>query len=72
MDIERIKNTLIRNGVNNLKEFGSTEVNTENIFTDFVYREFFKSMLNDNKGHSKEIDDAIDELLLKLDTTPVS
>ena len=44
-------------------EFGYPEANKENILTDMIYKEMFKNMLNDNKGHGKNIDEAINELL---------
>lgn len=43
-----MKNEIIENGVKNLKEFGYPNVNSENIFTDEIYRAFFKSMLKDS------------------------
>lgn len=56
-----LKKKLIEAGVRNLKEFGYPSVDKDNILTDEVYAEFFKSMLNDNKG--KGVDNEIDELL---------
>lgn len=38
---------LIEAGVHNLKQFGYPTVNTENILTDMIFKEFFKSMLKD-------------------------
>lgn len=66
MTNEKIKQKMLNAGVNNLKEFGYPEVNTENILTDMVYSAFFKSMLLENKGHGKQIDEVIDELLNSL------
>lgn len=64
MTNEQIKYHLLKAGVKNLKEFGYPDVDTENILTDIVYSEFFKGMLNENKGEStKQVDDVIDELL---------
>lgn len=63
MTNEEIKLTLLKAGVKNLKEFGYPEVNIENILTDIIYSGFFKSMLIDNKGNGKQIDEVIDELL---------
>jgi len=59
-----MKEKLIAAGVKNLREFGYPSCNKENILTDLVYKQFFASMLKDNKGNGKEIDKAIDELLL--------
>lgn len=61
-----IKKLLIRNGVNNLKYFGYKDVNEENIFSDFMYRDFFKRMLEDNLGHREDVDKVINELLNKI------
>ena len=64
MTNEQIKDHLLKAGVKNLKEFGYPDVDKENILTDIVYSEFFKGMLNDNKGKAtKQVDDVIDELL---------
>lgn len=61
-----IRTKLIKAGVSNLKEFGYTAVDEQNILTDAVYKQFFASMLKDNKGHGKSIDDAIDLLLKEV------
>ena len=66
MKKEKIKEHLIKAGVKNLKEFGYPDVDTKNILTDEVYKEFFKSMLDDNLGHQKMFDDVILELLESL------
>jgi hypothetical protein len=63
MTNEQVKEHLLKAGVKNLQQFGYPEVTTENILTDEVYKEFFKSMLNDNKGNGKQIDEVIDQLL---------
>lgn len=57
------RNKLLAAGVKNLKAFGYPSVSETNILTDPVYSAFFESMLNDNKGHSGGLDDAIDGLL---------
>jgi len=63
-----MKNKIIENGVKNLKEFGYPNVNSENIFTDEIYRVFFKSMLKDSMDMTtnKTILDALKELLSKI------
>jgi hypothetical protein len=66
MTKEKIKEHLIKAGVKNLKEFGYPDVDTKNILTDEVYKEFFKSMLHDNIEHQKMFDDVIVELLESL------
>jgi hypothetical protein len=58
-----MKDKLIEAGVRNLREFGYPHCTKDNITTDLIYKSFFVSMLKDNKGHSKEIDAAIDELI---------
>jgi hypothetical protein len=63
MTNEQIREHLLKAGVKNLKEFGYPEVTTETILTDIIYKEFFKSMLEDNKGNGKQIDEVIDQLL---------
>jgi hypothetical protein len=61
-----IRKHLLEGGVKNLKEFGYSEVNVENIMTDVVYREFFKSMLEENIGIRKDIDETINQLLTEI------
>jgi len=63
MTNEQIKQHLLNSGIRNLKEFGYPDCNTENILTDMVYKEFFKSMLNENLGVSTQVDDVINDLL---------
>ena len=63
-----MKNEIIENGVKNLKEFGYPNVNSENIFTDEIYRAFFKSMLKDSMDTTtnKTILNVLKELLSKI------
>jgi hypothetical protein len=61
-----IEENLIKAGVKNLKIFGYPKCNEENIFTDRIYSNLFKQMLEENKGKSKEIDEAIKNLLIEL------
>jgi hypothetical protein len=64
MENSKIKEHLLKAGVKNLKEFGYLDVTTENILTDEIYKEFFKSMLDDNLHKSTEqVDNIIFELL---------
>jgi hypothetical protein len=63
MTNEQIREHLIKAGVKNLKEFGYPEVTTETILTDEVYKEFFKSMLEENLGNGKQVDEVINQLL---------
>ena len=66
MTNEQIKEHLLKAGVKNLKEFGYSEVTTETILTDEVYKMFFKSMLKDNLGNGKQIDEVINQLLSEI------
>lgn len=69
MKKEQIKEHLLKAGVKNLKDFGYPSVNKENIITDIIYSDFFKEMLEQNKGQSTSlVDDVIDELLLEIST----
>lgn len=63
---EILQKKLIKNGIANLNEFGYPEVNEENILTDPIYSQFFKSMLSENKGYNKGVDIAIDGLISKI------
>jgi hypothetical protein len=67
MTNEQIKEHLLKAGVKNLKEFGYPEVTTESILTDEVYKMFFKSMLNDNLGNGKQVDEVINQLLIEVE-----
>lgn len=67
MTDKEIKSYLLKKGVENLKEFGYPYANEENILTDIVYSQFFRSMLRDSKGESTiQVDRIIDELLLVM------
>jgi len=66
MTNEQIKEHLLKAGVKNLREFGYDNVTTKTILTDEVYKEFFKSMLEDNKGYEKQVDEVINKLLLEV------
>lgn len=59
-----IRMKLLAAGVRNLNEFGYPSVTTENILTSYIYSQFFKSMLEDNKG--KGADKEIDTLLAEI------
>ena len=63
-----IEQKIIEKGIKNLKEFGYPNVDKDNIFTDLIFSQMFKSMLEDNKGHRDDIDIAIDKLLDKINT----
>lgn len=63
----KFREKLIKNGVSNLKEFGYEHVDENNILIDIVYKGFFKSMLKDNLGYSKELDDELNNLLKEIE-----
>lgn len=46
----KIRESLIKAGVQNLREFGYPNCTSENILTDMIYSRFFESMLEDNMG----------------------
>ena len=66
MTNEQIREHLLKAGVKNLKEFGYPEVTSETILTDEVYKEFFKSMLEEILGNGKQVDEVINQLLLEV------
>lgn len=63
---DNIRKKLLSAGVANLKEFGYRNVSSENILTDKIYKEFFKSMLEQSKGMSNDADQSIDDLLKEI------
>lgn len=58
-----VRQKLIAAGVKNLHVYGYPYCTKENILTDQIYKAFFRSMLEDNKGHSAGADVVIDALL---------
>jgi hypothetical protein len=67
MKDSEIRARLIEQGVKNLKEFGYPNCTSSNILTDGIYKEFFLSMLKDNKGHNSQIDKVIDQLIADIE-----
>ncbi len=61
-----IRTSLLKMGINNLIEFGYPTVDIDNILSDKIYRAFFKSMLESNRGVAPAVDDAINELLAEI------
>jgi hypothetical protein len=59
----QMRDKLIANGIRNMKEFGYPHVGQDNILTDEIYREFFKTMLESSKGYGTQTDRVIDGLL---------
>jgi len=60
-----IAEKMVEVAIANLKEFGYSDVNSDNIFTDYLYSRFFKSMLKENIGNW--YDEEIKYLLSKLE-----
>lgn len=60
--IAQLKQEIINQSVENLKEFGYPSVNNENIFTDKLYKSFFMKMLN----HSYGINDVLDFIIKSI------
>lgn len=61
--VSMIKKRLISAGVKNLHDYGYPNCNVENITQDEIYKAFFVSMLKQNKGVRRDIDEAINELI---------
>lgn len=61
-----IRSSIINDCINNIKEFGYPQVNSENIFTDPIYSRFFKRILEDNLGSNNFVDCAIQDLLKEI------
>lgn len=66
-----IRGRLLSAGVKNLREFGYSTCNTENILTDYVFAAFFERMLTGTIEDSSEvgpINKAATDLLAELNT----
>lgn len=66
MTNKETRERLLEAGVGNLKEYGYPAVTKETILTDTVYKEFFKSMLNQNLGYGTQLDEVINQLLSEI------
>ena len=67
---DHIREQLLRKGASNLREFGYEAANTKNILTDFAFRPFFRSMLEEAKGQGSAVQQmVVKELLAELDAT---
>lgn len=62
-----MRSQIIRDCINNIKEFGYPDVNSENIFKDEIYSRFFRSILEQNLGENSFVDCAITDLLKEID-----
>jgi len=71
---EKVRQSLIKAGVKNLRVFGYSTVNEDNILVDPIFAAFFKKMLEDNlgQGGGAIVDDTIHELILQAKRTVVS
>lgn len=66
----QIEEKLIAAGVGNLVEFGYPDCTKDNILVEDIYRAFFVSMLEDNKGKAgPAVDAVIDSLLVRAAET---
>lgn len=66
MTNKEIRTHILELGVTYLKDFGHTDVNTENILTDPKHKKFFGELIEAEIGSGKHIDDAIEELLKEI------
>lgn len=58
---------MIRRGVSNLRQFGYVHCDESSILTDEIYSQMFRSMLNQNMGHSPAADKEIKALIKEID-----
>jgi hypothetical protein len=67
---QRIRDSLLAQGVANLKEFGFVSANNENILTDIGFKQFFIGMLTDevNRTDNANIEAVKQELIIELQT----
>lgn len=63
LDRAKVREGLIRGGVNNLGAFGYPNVRPENILTDPIYSAFFKNMLEENLGQDEGLDVILREMM---------
>lgn len=62
-----IRQHIIENAVKNMHDFGYEHATKDNIFTDEVYRKFFRSMIKSNLGSGATVDEVLNCLLRELD-----
>ena len=65
---KKMRDQLVNAGVANLKEFGYPSVDKENIFTDYIYSAFFKTMLEGNLGDPAHDQSTLKELIDEINT----
>lgn len=61
-----LKDRLIQQIVNRLRQFGFVHVNENNITTDEVYSLYFSKILHEKLGENPEIDPVIKQLLSSM------
>lgn len=61
-----MKETIIKLGIKNLKEFGYPDVTEKTILTDEIYSAFFQSMLESNLGVNDQSDKVINDILKEI------
>lgn len=62
-----VRHTLLEAGVRNLMEFGYPSVNTENITKDYIFRKFFRSMLEQTLEEAPRFKTEIEALMAEID-----
>lgn len=67
-----IRKEIVKDCVNKLRDFGYVDVNTSNIFTDALYKRFFKSILEQNLCQNEFIDCAIQDLLKDIKESDIN
>ena len=63
---ETAKNMIIQDCVTKLKKIGYKNADENNLFTDAIYSQIFKNMLQGYKGQDNRIDDIVDDILIDL------
>ena len=66
-----MRKAIIEDCVNKLRDFGYVDVDVKNIFTDTLYKRFFKSILEQNLGKDSFIDCAIQDLLKDIEESDI-
>ena len=65
--MSQIRDGLIKAGIQNLKDFGYPDVNKDNIMEAYIFRSFFKGMLEDSLGKNDAIDAEVNKLLAEIE-----
>ena len=67
-----MRKEIVKDCVNKLRDFGYVDVDAKNIFTDTLYKRFFKSILEQNLGKDSFIDCAIQDLLKDIKESDIN